>query len=678
MASKKSAPGSEQGEDRVQLMSGNEAIARGAWEAGVHVACAYPGTPSTEILETLSRFPDVDCEWSTNEKVAMEVAMGASMAGGRALVAMKHVGLNVASDPFFAAAYAGTNGGLVVVSADDPGMHSSQNEQDNRLIARAARVPILEPSTSEEARAFTTAAFDLSEKYDTPILIRTTTRTAHGNGEVALGDRRNVARRAYKRDPRKYVMLPSHARARHAQLEQVRMPALETEATEWVELFPGTLEIGIITAGASFLYAREAFPDASILKLNMTHPIPAALIRSFALDQQRILVIEELEPFLEEQVRALGIDCEGKDRLPRFGELSVGLLRSSFLDQPVTQDSADARLIPPRPPVLCAGCAHRGAFYVLNQLDAIVSGDIGCYTLGALAPLAAMDSCFNMGASVAVAHGMEKVMNTAERERLVSVIGDSTFYHSGIPGLVDILYNGGHSTTVILDNHTTAMTGHQEHPGSGRTIQGKEAGRIALEPLCRGLGIKNVKKVDPYDLLSVYRTFEGEMRSDEPSVILAEAPCGLKENIRFGDPIPLHLDRCTECMACTRLGCPAIEMKDDHLEVSPILCVACSHCQQVCTDCNAGIDLPLVLELLHQGREQDALAAVLKTNPFPLVSSLVCPHPCDHEVNALDHPQRRSSRTATQIWPSGSRQQGVASHSARWSSFSARSDWPSQ
>ncbi len=640
MASK-SPPGSDNAQQSTTLMSGNEAIALGAFEAGVHVATGYPGTPSTEILEALALHPEVDCEWSTNEKVAMEVGIGASLAGGRALVTMKHVGLNVAADPFFSAAYAGTNGGLVVVSADDPGMHSSQNEQDNRLIARAARVPMLEPSTAEEAKDFTKAAFSLSETYDTPILVRTTTRISHGNGEVPVGKRTDVARRPYQKNPGKYVMLPSHGRALHAKLELERIPALEKEAENWAQVLAGSDDLAVITSGAAFPYAREAFKDATILKLGMTNPIPRKLIKDFAEDKKRILVIEELEPYLEEQIRALHIPCEGKDKLPRYGELSVGLLRQAFLNTPDKSGALELPPIPPRPPVLCAGCAHRGPFYVLGQLDAIVSGDIGCYTLGALAPLDAMDTCMSMGASVGIAHGMEKVMTDQERRRLVSVIGDSTFFHSGITGLVDVLYNGGCTTTVILDNRTTAMTGHQEHPGSGLTLQKEKATQIDLEALCRGLGIKRVTRVDPYDLAEVWRTLDKELQADEPSVILAEADCALKEKLHFGDPLSVDREKCTECMACTRLGCPAIEIKENRLEISDLLCVGCVHCQQICSDCNAGIDLPQVLELVDQKRPREAFLVLQKNNPLPAVSSRICPRPCDHATNALGYDQGR-------------------------------------
>ena len=625
------------------LLSGNEAITRGAWEAGVKVGTGYPGTPSTEILEHLAQYPEVDCEWSVNEKVALEVAVGASLAGVRAIVTMKHVGLNVAADPLFSAAYMGVNAGLVVISADDPGMHSSQNEQDNRLLARAARVALLEPSTPQEAKEFAIAAFEISELYDTPVILRTTTRLAHGKGEVTLGERKEPPKRPYRKDVQKYVVLPAHGRVRHRWIEEERIPALEREAERWAKIYKGSEELAIITSGVAFPYAREAFPDASILKLGMTHPLPRELIKRFAQGKERIIVIEELEPYLEEQVKALGIPCEGKEKLPRYGELSVTILREAFLpgEKPERRTKPKLKALPPRPPVLCPGCMHRGVFYTLRQLGAIVSGDIGCYTLGALPPLGAMDTCMNMGASISMAHGMEKALSPEKRKRLVAVIGDSTFYHSGVPALIDILYNKGTSTVVILDNHTTAMTGHQDHPGTGRTIKGQPAPVIDLEKLCRGLGIEHVRRVDPYDLLNIWRALDEELHRDAPSVIIADGTCVLKEKKRFDEPITVSYDRCTECLACTQVGCPAIELADGRIEINPLLCIACTHCQQVCADCNAGIDIPLVLELVHQKRYAEAFKVLVRANPFPAVAGRVCPHPCDHETNALGWPQEK-------------------------------------
>lgn len=627
------------------LLSGNEAIARGAWEAGVRLGAGYPGTPSTEILESLARYPDVYCEWSTNEKVALEVAVGAALAGGRAIATMKHVGVNVAADPLFSVAYMGVNGGLVVVSADDPGMHSSQNEQDNRVVARAARLPVLEPATPQEAKDYARAAFEISEQYDTPVILRTTTRISHGKGEVELSAPQPASLRPYRKQPTKNVVLPAHGKVRHRILELERMPALAREAERWAVVYPGSgaeeagrEDIGVIAAGAAFLYLREGLPDLPVLKLGMTYPLPAEAIRAFAAQHARIVVVEELEPQLYEQVRALGIDAERLD-LPRFGELSVDLLRRAFGRGNGAAPPVELPALPPRPPVLCAGCSHRGTFYPLKQLDAIVMGDIGCYTLGAGPPLSAVDTCMNMGASIGMAHGMARVLDEQDRRRLVAVIGDSTFYHSGITGLVDVLYNGGDSTVVVMDNHTTAMTGHQDHPGTGRTLRGEPASVVDIEKLCRGMGIEHVRRIDPYDLVGTWRALDEEMRRETPSVLIADAACVLNEKKRFGDPVVLDAGLCTDCLACTRLGCPAIGLADGHVEIDPLLCIGCTQCQQVCGDCNAGSDIPQVLELVNQKRYAEAFEVLLRVNPFPAVAGRVCPHPCEHEVNALGAPQ---------------------------------------
>lgn len=630
-------------QSRGKLLSGNEAIAHAAWEAGVHLACGYPGTPSTEILETISGFSEVKSEWSTNEKVALEVAIGASIAGARTLVTMKHVGLNVAADPFFSVAYTGVNGGLVIISADDPGMHSSQNEQDNRLIAAAARVPVMEPSSSQEARDFVIAAFDISEAFDTPVLIRTTTRIAHGKAPVNVRVRKNVPLRPYRKQPEKNILLPSVSRHRHAIIEHELMPRLRGEAARWTRVIDGTHEISFITSAASFHYVKEAFPKSRILKIGMTYPLPEESIREFSegAGGKRIIVVEELEPFMEQQIAALGIPVEGKNILPRCGELSVDIIRKAVTPNhsPVPTSVRESLPLPPRPPVMCAGCSHRGTFYALKQLKAIVAGDVGCYTLGALAPLEAIDCSINMGASISMAHGMEHVMNDADKKRLVAVIGDSTFFHSGITALVDVLYSGANTTTVILDNHTSAMTGHQSHPGSGENINGDVAKRIDIEKLCKGLGIDSVRRSDPYDLLHTLRTIDEEMHRKSPSVVIADAPCALKSGLRFGVPISLNTDKCTQCFACTQVGCPAIEFENEQLRINSLLCVACGHCGQVCSDCNAGLDIPLILELMHQERYREAFEVVVRDNPFPAVAARICPHPCEHEENALGHPQ---------------------------------------
>jgi indolepyruvate ferredoxin oxidoreductase, alpha subunit len=636
------------------LLSGNEAMARGAWEAGVRVGAGYPGTPSTEILEALARLPGVDCEWSPNEKVALEVAVGASLGGARALATMKHVGVNVAADPLFSVAYMGVNGGLVVVSADDPGMHSSQNEQDNRLFARHARIPLLEPSTPAEARRFTAWAFALSEAFDTPVLLRSTTRLSHGTARVAVGPREEVPLRPYRKARTKNVVLPAHGRQLHRRIEERRIPGLAEESEAWVEVLeagagdPG--DVAFITAGVPALYVREAFSGAPLLKLGMTYPLPERALRAFAARHadRRLYVVEELEPFLEEQIRALGIDVAER-RWPRYGELSVGLLRQAIAAAGpgggASESGGDvaagttAHPLPIRPPALCPGCGHRGAFHALARMDAIVSGDIGCYTLGALPPLDSMDTCMNMGASIGMAHGMEKVLPADQRKKLVSVIGDSTFYHSGVTGLMDVVYNRGTGTVVVLDNRTTAMTGHQAHPGTGTRLDDGDAPRIDIGGVARAVGVEDVRELDPYDLLEAWRTLDDATRTDHPTVLIAEKPCVLQERITFGEPVVLDGEKCTDCFACTRLGCPAIEETDGRLRVNELLCNGCTHCQQVCGNCNAGIDIPLVLELVDRGRVADAFEVLARANPMPAVASRVCPHPCEHEVNALGFPQ---------------------------------------
>ncbi|NLL19281.1 MAG: indolepyruvate ferredoxin oxidoreductase subunit alpha, partial [Clostridia bacterium] len=448
------------------LMTGNQAIARGAYEAGVTVASAYPGTPSTEIIENMTTYPEIYAEWSTNEKVALEVGIGASIGGARALVAMKHVGVNVAADPLFTFSYTGVNGGLVLISADDPGMHSSQNEQDNRNYAKFAKIPVLEPSDSQECKDFMVLAYQLSEQFDTPVMVRTTTRVAHGQSLVDLGDRQEGIVKEYEKNPPKYVMLPGYGRQRHP-LVEARREALakynETAPINRIEW--GDKRIGIITSGVVYQYVKEALPEASVLKLGMTFPLPQQLIKDFAEQVDKLYVIEELEPFLEEQIKAWGIEVVGKELFPRIGELSPELIGAKLGNW--NQEAAVAVEVPNRPPVLCPGCPHRGVYYVINRLKLTVSGDIGCYTLGATPPLSAMDTCICMGASISGALGLEKARGKDFARKLVAVIGDSTFLHSGITGLLDVVYNGGTFTTLILDNSTTAMTGHQEHPGTG-------------------------------------------------------------------------------------------------------------------------------------------------------------------------------------------------------------------
>lgn len=564
------------------LLSGNEAIARGAWEAGVKVAAAYPGTPSTEILETLGPLPGVKAQWSPNEKVALEVAYGASVAGARALVAMKHVGLNVAADPLLSAAYTGVNGGLVVVSADDPGLHSSQNEQDNRYYARLAKIPCLEPSDSQEAKDFTALAFQLSEEYDTPVLLRTTTRVSHSKSLVEVGERSEVFLRPYYKEPAKYVIIPAHARGRHSVVE-----ARLLDLADYAERSPlnrverRSAKVGVITNGISYQYVREVLPDASVLKLGMTFPLPARLIASFAAEVEMLWVVEELDPFVEEQIRATGIACRGKDVLPREGEFSPDVLRRAILGAGTPSGPDPATLsLPGRPPVLCPGCPHRGVFYTLRQLNVTVTGDIGCYSLGVLPPLDAMDTCLCMGASLGAALGMVK----ADPERagqVVAVIGDSTFLHSGMTGLLDIVYNRAPIPVLILDNHTTAMTGHQDHPGTGRTLQGEETSAVDYEAVVRALGVKRVSVVDPLNLDALKETLRADLASGEPSVIIARRPCALLSR-RPGVPLAVVPSRCADCRACLRLGCPALSALGGKVAIDPALCTGCGLCVRVC------------------------------------------------------------------------------------------------
>ncbi len=585
-----------------RLLSGNEALALGAYNAGVMVATAYPGTPSTEILENLAAFRDIYAEWSTNEKVAMEVALGASYAGARAMVSMKHVGLNLASDPFMAASITGIKGGLVVITADDPGMHSSQNEQDNRHYARLAKVPMLEPSDSQEAYDIMPYAFGISEEFDTPVLVRTTTRISHSKTVVKTGGKREVltTKTGFQYDFNKFVMLPSCARKRHSLVEE-RLIKL----AEYSEDFPlnyvieGDKHMGIVAAGVAFNYAREVFPQATFLKLTMTYPLPEKLIREFAARVYRLLVIEELDPFMEEQIKAMGIKATGKEFIPLTGELSPDAIetvaiRADILPGKVKTGTGDEETgLPGRPPVLCPGCPHSGIFYVLSRLgqrsglphkatkepQLIITGDIGCYTLGALPPLCAMDSCACMGAGIGQALGMEKA---SEDKRIIAVIGDSTFLHSGITGIVNAVYNMAKTTIIILDNRTTAMTGHQEHPGTGITAQGDATKAIELELLVRGTGVEDVKTIDAWDVRALRAGVKDAIYNDRLLVIIVRGSCAIKKQatgVMFVD------DRlCNRCLSCLQLGCPAISKREDTIVIDASLCAgrSCSLCQQIC------------------------------------------------------------------------------------------------
>ena len=581
-----------------RILSGNEAVARGVWEAGARVAAAYPGTPSTEILEHLALAPGIYCEWSTNEKVAVDVAAGAAMAGRRALAAMKHVGVNVAADSVFYTSYTGAEAGLVIVSADDPAMHSSQNEQDNRRYAAFMRIPCLDPSDSQECKDFAVAAFDISERFDTPVLLRTTTRINHSSTPVELGERAEIEPSAKKfpRDSAKYVMVPANARGRHPVVEE-RLRRL----TDWADTCPlnriewRSRRLGIITEGVAYQYAREVFPDASVLKLGMVHPLPAGLIRELAGGVDRLIVIEELDPVIEEGVRLLGIACEGKSIFPLIGELDPTVVRAAAARAglPVDRPPAAAPAVPKpplpaRPPVLCPGCSHRGVFQLLNKKKVAVSGDIGCYTLAFLPPLSALHFCGCMGASIAVAHGAAK---SGLPERMVAVIGDSTFFHTGLPALANVAYNRANVLTVILDNRTTAMTGHQPNPGTGHTLQNQPSEAIPLEPLVRALGIRHLATVDSYDVAATEQAFKELMATNEPAVMIARHPCALLPEVRKQYlPLEVIAEKCTGCGVCFRIGCPAI-LKSEAVDAKsgkPLalidreLCTGCEICAQLC------------------------------------------------------------------------------------------------
>lgn len=571
-----------------QLMLGNEAVARGAFEGGVAFGSGYPGTPSTEILEYLAPYENVVVQWAPNEKVGLEVAMGASLAGVRALVAMKHVGLNVAADPFFSASYMGVNGGLVVISADDPSMHSSQNEQDNRWLAKAAKVVMVEPSDAEEARWMTREAFALSEQFDTPVLFRMTTRVSHQTGVVNLEDPLEAPARGYKKDIPKYVLLPGHGRLRRHEVEKrlVAATAFGNESDRWNPVFAGSADVGVVTSGVSFGYVRETMPEASILKLGLTNPLPLGRIKQFADTLKKVIVVEELDPYLEEQIRAAGVEAEGAALRPYFGELDLPLVEEALLGEPrdkVTVSLADVE-IPRRPPTLCPGCGHRPLFKVLRDMRIHVMGDIGCYTLGALKPLGAMESCMCMGASVGMAEGLERFGGPELEGKVVGVIGDSTFFHSGITGLVDLVVNGSKATILILDNGTTAMTGAQPHPGSGVDIRGGQAPRLDLADVCRGVGVKRVVVVEPYDMDNLEKVLSEELAAPEVSVVSVRAPCVLNERVTFAEPVELELELCNKCGLCIRVGCMAIREKDGYPEVLADLCDGCGVCVQVCRE----------------------------------------------------------------------------------------------
>jgi len=571
-----------------QLLSGNEAIARGAYEAGVKVAASYPGTPATEILESLATYEGIHAQWSPNEKVALDVAFGAALGGVRALASMKHVGLNVAADSLFTIAYTGATAGLVVVSADDPGMHSSQNEQDNRHYARAAKVPMLEPADSQEAKDFVIEAFHISEEFDTPVLLRTTTRISHGKSPVRLGRRRQPRPRSFERQTRKYVMIPGHARGRHVVVEE-RLERLRqlsnTIPLNRIEM--GDPDLGIIAAGAAYQYAREARPGASFLKLGMSYPLPDELIRDFAARVRRVFIIEELDPFLEEQVAALGIKVRGKPRSMRLGELDAAAVAAALGDKPPAPEPITD--LPARPPVLCPGCPHAGVFYVLRKLKAVVAGDIGCYTLSVLPPLEAMDTCICMGAAIGNAAGLERAFAVAGDQRpVVGTLGDSTFVHAGIAPLIDLVYNQGCATIVILDNGTTAMTGRQDHPATGRTARGERTHQLDLEALCRACGVDDVAVVDPYNLEVLEQALKRAIAARHPSVVITRHECVLLTRGAPRKPAHVVEEMCVGCGLCLGLGCPALgaiaaEPKGRlKPSINQELCAGCGLCAQIC------------------------------------------------------------------------------------------------
>ncbi|MFW5980495.1 MAG: indolepyruvate ferredoxin oxidoreductase subunit alpha [Halanaerobiaceae bacterium] len=578
-----------------KLMLGNEAIARGAYEAGVTVASAYPGTPSTEITENIAEYDEIYSEWAPNEKVSLEVAIGAAIAGARAICAMKHVGLNVAADPLFTSSYTGINGGLVIVVADDPGMHSSQNEQDTRHYGRAAKLPVLAPSDSQESKDFVKKGFELSEKFDTPVMVRLSTRISHSKSIVKLGSRQEYELKDFEKDFQKYVMIPAMARKRRVVVEK-RMRKLKEYANNYElnQLEWGNKEIGVITDGIAYQYAKEAMGDVSYLKLGMEYPYPDKLINKFAENVKKLYVIEELDPFIENHVKSLGLEVTGKDKLPIIGELSKKIIMESLKEDKIDNNSEESsssekapegiveKDIPIRPPVMCPGCPHRGTFHILGKLNLNVTGDIGCYALGALPPAEAMDTCICMGASVSAAHGMEKARGKEFRENTVAVIGDSTFMHSGVTGLIDIVYNKGCSTIIILDNSTTGMTGHQENPTTGYTIKGEPTRQVDLVKLSEAIGISRIEVVDSFDLKTLEETVKNEIKADEPSIIISQRPCALLKTAAYSGYIKVDLDNCTHCRQCMKLGCPAIIDQDDHIEINEALCNGCSLCLEVC------------------------------------------------------------------------------------------------
>ena len=566
-----------------ELLLGNAAVARGAYEAGVTVVASYPGTPSTEITENIVKYDEIYAEWAPNEKVACEVAIGASVGGARSMTCMKHVGLNVMADPVFTASYTGVNGGFVLCVADDPGMHSSQNEQDSRHYAKASKILMLEPADSSECKEYTKLAYTLSEKFDTPVFIRLSTRVSHSQGLVELNERENIALKDYEKNSPKNVMMPAYAIKRHVTVEE-RMAALAefSETTELNSVEYNSDKIGIIASGITYMYAKEALGDkASYLKLGMVYPLPTEKIKEFASKVEKLYVIEELDPFIEEHCRALGIEVVGKEKFTLLGEYTPTMIKEVVLDEKGDEYNEIAETLPARPPVMCAGCPHRGTFYVLKKLGLNVIGDIGCYTLGAVAPLDSMDTTLCMGASVGMAMGMVKARGKDFAKKTVSVIGDSTFMHSGITGLVDIVYNKGNNTVIILDNSITGMTGHQDNPTTGYTIRKEETKQVNLIALCKSVGVDRIVVADPFDLKNFEKVVKTELEADEPSVIIAQRPCALLKSVKYSGHCKIT-DKCKKCKVCMRLGCPAISERDGNIIIDKTQCNGCGLCVNAC------------------------------------------------------------------------------------------------
>lgn len=569
-----------------ELYIGNKALARGLYEAGCDIISSYPGTPSTEITEEFAKFDDAYCEWAPNEKVALEVAFGASLQGKRSACCMKHVGLNVAADPLFTLSYTGVTGGIVICVADDPGMHSSQNEQDSRHYAKASKIPMLEPSDSKEAYEMGKLAFEISENFDTPVFIKMCTRVAHSQSIVETGERANIEKKEYVKNPAKYIMMPGNAIKRHPFVEQ-RTKALtefaENTDINFIEEGDGTNDIGIITSSTSYQYVKEVFGNSvSILKLGMVNPLPVNKIKDFAAKVNKVYVIEELDPIIEEHCKTIGVNVIGKEMFSILGEFSQQSISKAFN----LEDKFNVKLdtdIPVRPPMMCAGCPHRGIYYVLSKNKINVLGDIGCYTLGAQPPLNSLDSTLCMGASVSGLHGFNKAGKEETEKKTVCVIGDSTFIHSGITGLINIAYNASNSTVIILDNSITGMTGHQQNPTTGYNIKGDPASKINLEDLCHSIGINYVRVVDPYNLEECEWIIKEALSLDEPTVIISRRPCALLKYVKHNSPVWVNNDKCRGCKKCMKFGCPAISFKDGHAKIDNTLCVGCDVCKSLCS-----------------------------------------------------------------------------------------------